>query len=250
MGYLLHAHGFVALSAMRGDDGLELLRRSHPDLVVCDIQLPGLDGYAIAKTVKADSALQRIPLMAVTALAMVGDREKVLAAGFDDYVTKPIDPQSFMSHVQSLLGASLARRAEAEATQTTLSVLAQPRGTLLVVDDSAVNRELKRSIFEPHGYRVITAATVAEGLKLTVEHHPSAIITDIGLPDGNGLELLQAIKADPGVSAIPVLMITSTHAEAAVSNAAMSLGASRFLIRPLDPERVLSEVEAVIAHPG
>lgn len=249
MAYLLSAHGFSTLTAGRGDDGIDLLQAMHPDLVICDIDLPGLDGYAIAGAAKSDAELRNIPLMAVTALAMVGDREKVLAAGFDKYVTKPIDPQTFVSHIESLLGRSAAALAAPQPAAAISSPRPPVRGTLLVVDDSAVNRELKRSIFEPHGYRVMTAATVAAGLQLAREYRPSAILTDVQLPDGSGLELLRQIKADARMRDIPVIVITATHAEPSVCNASLALGAARFLVRPMDAARVLHEVESVLAQP-
>lgn len=249
MAYLLKAHGFLALTASRGDTGLAALQTHHPDLVICDIDLPGMDGYAIAGAVKSDLELRAIPLMAVTALAMVGDRERVLAAGFDAYVTKPIDPLTFASHIESLLGRSAVTLSVPEATAAIASPRAPSRGTLVVVDDSAINRELKRSIFEPHGYRVITAATVAEGLQMVYEYQPSAVLTDVQLPDGSGLDLLRVIKADGRLRDIPVVVITSTHAETAVRNASLALGAACFLVRPMDAARVLSEVETVLALP-
>lgn len=248
MAYLLRAHGFSALTASRGDEGVALLQATHPDLVICDIDLPGMDGYAIVGAVKSDPQLRTIPMMAVTALAMVGDREKVLAAGFDVYVTKPIDPHTFASHIESLLGGSAATLSVPQATAAVSSPSPPSRGILLVVDDCAVNRELKRSIFEPHGYRVMTAETVAAGLQLAHEYRPSAILTDVELPDGSGLDLLRVIKADARLRDIPVVVITSTHAEPAICNKSFALGAARFLVRPMDAARVLSEVESVLAQ--
>ena len=73
-----------------GLDALAGLRASRPDLVLLDISLPGMDGTEILVRIRADSALRSLPVIALTAHAMTGDREKYLAAGFDDYVTKPI----------------------------------------------------------------------------------------------------------------------------------------------------------------
>jgi two-component system, cell cycle response regulator len=107
MSYLLTTHGYVTTTAARGDDGLAAVRNHPPDLVICDIQLPGLDGYAVAANLKADEQLRSVPLVAVTALAMVGDRERVLAAGFDAYVSKPIDPSTFIAQIEPLLKPEL-----------------------------------------------------------------------------------------------------------------------------------------------
>src|SRR6266851_9520105 len=145
--YLLKAFGHTPLSARDGLEGIEIARREHPDLILCDIQLPGADGVEVCRQLKKDPALQDIPLVAVTAYAMVGDREKLLAEGFNGYLSKPINPQTFIDQVRPYLppdkfeptvSASTADRAPVEVTQ----------GTLLVVDNSPVNIKLSRSILE------------------------------------------------------------------------------------------------------
>ncbi|MGI5837575.1 MAG: response regulator [Chloroflexota bacterium] len=107
MVYLLKAFGYVPLSAQNGEDGLEATRREQPDLILCDIHLPKIDGYAIARAVKQHADLRSIPLVAVTAYAMVGDRDRTLAAGFDGYITKPIIPESFIRDVEAYLHSRL-----------------------------------------------------------------------------------------------------------------------------------------------
>lgn len=249
MTYLLSAHGYAALTASRGDEGLARAKQERPQLVVCDIQLPGIDGYEIARALKADESLRAIPLVAVTALAMVGDRNKVLAAGFDAYVSKPIDPATFVSQIEPLLGAGYrsvprvvppARPAQAATLQL--------RATILVVDDSLVNVELKRSILEPLGYRIVTADTVADGLHLARREMPALIICDVGLPGASGLQFLSTAKIDPWLERIPVIIMTSTHPEPRMRQTALSLGAARFLVRPLEPEQVVAEIEACLAE--
>lgn len=103
MMYLLQAFGHTALEAMDGETGLELIRRESPELVLCDIHLPGMDGFGVARQLKSHPALKTIPLVAVTALAMVGDRDRILSAGFDGYITKPITPETFVGQVEGFL---------------------------------------------------------------------------------------------------------------------------------------------------
>ncbi len=110
MEYLLTAHGYTVLTARDGEEGLEAARRERPDLILCDIQLPGIDGYEVARRIKASSALRDIPLVAVTAFAMVGDRDKVLAAEFDGYLSKPIAPETFVQQVENFLRPELRSR--------------------------------------------------------------------------------------------------------------------------------------------
>jgi CheY-like chemotaxis protein len=106
--YLLNAAGHELLTATDGEIGLVVAARERPDLVLCDVRLPGRDGYAVARAMKSDAALRAIPLVAVTALAMHGDREKALAAGFDHYLTKPLDPMTFATQIASYLAGTTA----------------------------------------------------------------------------------------------------------------------------------------------
>jgi CheY-like chemotaxis protein len=103
MVYLLKAFGHVALSAHDGLEGIEAARLEHPDLILCDIQLPGADGVEVCHQLKKDPALRGIPLVATTSYAMVGDREKLLGEGFNGYMSKPITPQTFIDQMAPYL---------------------------------------------------------------------------------------------------------------------------------------------------
>jgi len=112
MTYLLRAFGYEPLSATDGVEGLRIAEEEHPDLVICDIQLPKLDGYGVARALKAAAPLGEARIIAVTASAMVGDRERVLAAGFDGYIAKPITPETFVRDAETFLPDALrAKRA-------------------------------------------------------------------------------------------------------------------------------------------
>ena len=106
MTYLLNAFGHTTVAARDGEEGLEAAATSRADLILCDLSLPRLDGYAVARRLKADPALRGTPLIAVTASAMVGDRDKVIAAGFDGYISKPITPETFVGEVERFLQRS------------------------------------------------------------------------------------------------------------------------------------------------
>lgn len=103
--YLLRAFGYEVFCETDGLSGLENARTTKYDLILADVLMPGLDGYEFARRFKSDSAAASTPLIAVTALAMSGDREKIIAAGFDGYIAKPIDPQKFQEQVESFLAA-------------------------------------------------------------------------------------------------------------------------------------------------
>jgi CheY-like chemotaxis protein len=98
--YLLKAFGHTASAARDGEEGVAVAIATQPDLILCDIALPKLDGFGVARRLKADERMRHIPLVAVTASAMVGDRDKVLATGFDGYIAKPIAPETFVQDVE------------------------------------------------------------------------------------------------------------------------------------------------------
>lgn len=103
MRYLLAAAGHELIVAIDGLEGLGMLQRDPPDLILCDVQLPGIDGFELLRRVRADERLRALPMIAVTSLAMVGDRDKALEAGFDGYLSKPIDPMTFSATVVEFL---------------------------------------------------------------------------------------------------------------------------------------------------
>lgn len=107
--YLLQAAGYETLQATDGGEAIDLALAERPDLVICDMQLPEVSGYEVAKRLKGDPELRKVPLIAVTAFSMVGDRDKVLAAGFDGYFSKPIEPELFIAQMENFLPPALRR---------------------------------------------------------------------------------------------------------------------------------------------
>ncbi len=101
--FLLQQRGHEIIAAVSGPMGLELAAKNRPDLILLDIQLPGMDGHAVARAIKSDPLLKHIPVIAVTSYAMVGDREKCFAAGAEGYIEKPINPDSFVAEVERFL---------------------------------------------------------------------------------------------------------------------------------------------------
>ena len=103
MTYLLKAFGHKPVAARDGAEGLRAARLQTPALILCDLHLPTVDGYEVVRSVKDDAVLRAIPIIAVTASAMPGDRDRVVAAGFDGYISKPIVPETFVSQVEAFL---------------------------------------------------------------------------------------------------------------------------------------------------
>jgi CheY-like chemotaxis protein len=101
--FLLEQHGYEVVCAFDGPSGIELVKTVKPALILLDIQLPLMDGYAVARALRDNPDLRDIPIIAVTSYAMVGDREKSLAAGCNGYLEKPINPDSFVTEIERFL---------------------------------------------------------------------------------------------------------------------------------------------------
>ena len=100
---LMASAGYQVIEAVRGDQGVTLAEQCNPDLILMDIQLPGLDGYEATRRIKANPKLSRIPIIVVTSYALSGDEEKARAAGCDAYLAKPFDAMKFLAVVRQYL---------------------------------------------------------------------------------------------------------------------------------------------------
>jgi len=103
MDFILTKKGYAVVKAETGEKGVELAGREKPDLILMDIQLPGIDGYETTRRIRASGSAGKVPIIAITSYAMTGDREKVLAAGCSGYIEKPIDPEKFVPEVEKHL---------------------------------------------------------------------------------------------------------------------------------------------------
>lgn len=260
MTYMLQAWQHEALQAADGVSGLALARRERPDLILCDLLMPGMDGHAVAKALRADPLLKRIPLLAVTALARDTDRDAALASGFDAVFTKPIDPPHFMAGVQPFLpgppqppvNAPPARSAPVfPAIPAELRAPLSPC-VLLTVDDGPINVAYKRDLFEPAGYSVLAADSVSEALAVLAREPVDVVISDVVMGEGGGFELLRQLKAHPGWRHLPFLFLTSSARDEASRERGLALGADGFLLRPLDAFELLAALRGAVAglRPG
>jgi len=202
MAFLLTAYGHTAASAPDGPRGIAAARAEPPDLVACDVNLPGMNGFEVLAALKAEPSLARVPVLAVTALAMAGDREKVLAAGFDGYISKPIEPDSFVAELEAFLPLaapaapaspdSLARPAPAPGAAPAGSP-AQP--TVLLVDDDPFMLAVLADMLGEEPLRVLSAASGPEALALLEREAVEVILCDQAMPGMNGTEVLAEVAA-------------------------------------------------------
>ena len=250
MTYLLTAQGHTVRTASRGDEAVALAARERPDLVVMDIQLLGpMDGYQTLRQLRAVPELGTVPVVAVTAFAMVGDRDQALAAGFTEHLTKPIDPRSFGASIDQHLPEGLRGRPPAppgkhptELATDRTAARAATRAKVLVVDDQPTNVALLRSILEPHGYRVAEASTVDEAVYAARRDRPDVVLSDVHIRNELGFDLLHRLRATPELASIPFALTTAT---AELREAGLPETRVEIINRPIEPDQLLAQVAAL-----
>ena len=105
--FILEKNAHSVIPARDGKEGIELAEKHRPDLILLDVQLPVMDGYEVAAELRRNTTLALTPIVAVTSYAMAGDKERILAAGCNGYIEKPINPESFLQEVIAYLNTDL-----------------------------------------------------------------------------------------------------------------------------------------------
>jgi two-component system, cell cycle response regulator len=244
LGYLLRAFGHAAVLSLDGPSALREADAEVPDLVLCDIQMPQMDGFEVLRSMRRDKRLAATPIIGVTALAMVGDREKILAAGFDGYLAKPITPETFVTDIEKYLSSPPPSRATLQPSalvpeRPAAAPLSKRVGFALVVDDIPANLELMTHLFSSLGVEVRVASSVREALLVARAARPQVIISDMHMPGSDGLALLQQVRSDSSLKDLPFVIVSSSGASVEEERRAIALGVDGVLLRPLDAEEML-----------
>jgi two-component system, cell cycle response regulator len=280
---LLEAQGFAVLTASDGEAGISTAQRAQPDLILCDTQMPNLDGFAVARCLKQERATQHIPLVALTALEMIGDRHAMIYQLFDASLPKPVEPAKLVHQIQFVLdrGARLPRPAplprppsvplhrqvwptppaQSGAARTAGSApvaAGQPSSTpvvdeaaghsprILMIDDSGVNIDLFARCMEIEGYETIPCMKSEDAEDLARKYRPDLVVCDIMMPHRDGFAVLVAFKSHPELRKIPFAIITSSLWPERDREIVSRLGACKFIHRPIDPPLLTAEIAELL----
>jgi two-component system cell cycle response regulator len=242
MAMLLEQAGHTVTSAGDGADGLRLALDSRPDLVISDLRLPALDGYAVAHALKAAPGCARMPLVAVSALLHEGDRERVRAAGFDGYLCKPIEPASFVAEVEAFLPAVPAAGDDGGDAQPGLP-------TLLVVDDDAFMREVLVDALEGEPWRILSAGSAEEALALLERQPVEVVLSDQSMPGMQGTDLMARVSRDHPHTVRLILSGLSGPPELEAIDRACAAGlVDRHLVKPWAAGALREDLRAAFAR--
>ena len=230
MRQILTYHGHEVLEAENGATGLAMAREHMPDLILLDLQMPVMGGFAVIKELRVSPALRHLKVIAVTSFAMKGDREKALDAGFDEYVTKPIDTRKFSETVKNFLPD------EGPAIK---------KPVVLCIDDEPANLKLLENILVPRGYEVISAADGPAGLLQLKSRSIDLVLLDLMMPGMDGLQVSRNIKDDKKYTNIPIVILTAyTGVESYIESLNDEVFA--YLHKPFKTEELVKIVHAAL----
>ena len=192
VGVHLSAAGLRPVTVRTGEEGLAAIRALRPTAVVLDIHLPGMDGWDVLSAIKADPQLAPTPVVVVSVLP---ERGRGFALGAADYLVKPVSKEGLLGAVWRAVAERLDRNGE--------------RRDVVVIDDDPTALELVRATLEPRGWTVTTCTGGAEALSVIREVNPSIVLVDLLMPDVDGFEVVDAMRADPRTAATPVVVLTA-----------------------------------------
>lgn len=227
------------LEASDAESAIELARRHLPDLILMDVQLPGMDGLEATRIIRNDPDTAHIPVIALTSYAMQGDDTKAKAAGCCDYITKPIDTKKFLESINQYLRLEPASKPSCKVRHAEYS----PR--ILVVDDEPLNVKLLTAKLASQNYETIKAYSGEQALEAVQRTAPDLILLDVMMPGIDGYEVTRRLKSSSETQKIPIILITALNGKEDKKKA-LELGADEFLNKPVNTEELRTRVASLI----
>ena len=257
---ILQDAGYAVFSASGGEEALALTNAERPDLIILDLMMPGLSGFEVCARVKTDPQTGGTPVLFVTALNQIADKERALAAGGDDFLTKPLQYAELLARVEALLKvrhlnrdldralaylSELEQARHAAQSEQTAARSGPPIGApvLLVVDDEPLVRHLLCDMLHEAGYATHAAESGPQAVEIAGKEVIDVVLLDLMMPGMSGLEVLA--KLGERIPNSPVIIVTaSPTSENAI--AALRLGAFDFVVKGFTRDTLLSTVARAV----
>jgi len=226
----LEVYGAHVIQAEDGEQGWEMALSHDVDLIISDIEMPKLDGFELCQRLKANDRTRTIPVVILSSLDTDKDIEKGFMVGAAAYISKSEAHLHLIEVIKKVLKRFRFFHSRC----------------ILVVDDSALIRKMVSRSLEEAGFQVMTAENGQQGLARIKERKPDLIISDIKMPEMDGVEFCKKTHADPELAVIP-FVIMSTNSERGIMRRLYDLGASSYLVKPFNMEQLVITVERLLS---
>jgi len=222
--------GAVITQAEDGESAMNIAKSKKFDLIITDVEMPVIDGFQLCSMLKEDTHTRTVPVIILSSLDSDRDVDRGFQAGATAYVSKAEAKNLLKNTVQNVLKKS---------------VFHQDR-LILVVDDSDIIRNLTKEELEKAGFQVITANSGKQALKHIAKRMPDLILSDINMPEMDGVEFCKSVKKDPNLSVIPFIFMSSND-DRSIMRRMLQLGASAYLVKPFNLEQMVITVEKLLS---
>jgi len=237
---LLGLGKLYVLEAGDAEVGIQMAKIHLPDLILMDIQLPGIDGLQATRLIKEDPTLAHIPVIALTSHAMRGDDQRAKDAGCDGYITKPINTRTFLDDLFTYIKPKFNQN-RLDATEQVVTY--KPR--ILIVDDEPVNVKLMGAILSTEQFDIISAFNGKTALELVNTQKVDLVLLDIMMPEIDGYEVTKEIKRNIQTKDIPVILVTALHGKEDKMRG-LQAGADEFLTKPVNKVEIIARVKSML----
>jgi DNA-binding response OmpR family regulator len=254
--------------------GVDLVRKEQPDLILCDIAMPQMDGFAVVRALQSDAATRRVPVVFLTARHEFTDRVRAFRFGVVDYITKPVTSETLLSRVDGILGGLDGRPGILKGDAPILleevgrdgptghedivlhdpsppgddlplpdfSEISQPLREIVIADDNAAFRSTLAGVFERCGFQVREAADGMEAVRRVLEKPPSLLLVDVRMPVLDGFEVCRRLRNYALTRHLPIVFL-SAFDEFEERAAGLEAGANEFLSKQTSLREMLLRVQ-------
>lgn len=251
--------GLDVLTATSGEEALRIVAKATPDLILLDLMMPDMNGHDLLRELKSNKETSDIPVVVITALDQVEEKERAIQGGADDFLAKPIARSELLIRVRTFLKVKHLRQElertllylhELEAalhagasSQEKADPMRPPLATILIVEDELMERAIYADLLREHGYKVLSVPTGAQALELLQVKPVDVLMVDLVLPGVSGLDLIERVKTVTPET--PVIVVTG-HPSSHNVIAALKLGAFDFIVKGFKPEVMLHSVKRAL----
>jgi len=251
----LSAEYFDVLTASSGQEALDICARERIDVVLLDVMMPGMDGFAACRRLKSDPRTHHIPVVLVTALDQFSDKVRGLEGGADDFLTKPVDEIALITRVKNLarlktltdemlMRALTGRQMGINEDAALLKALSEEGGRILLVDDDA--RAVSRMVsWLSAVHSVATASTPEAALRELANEEFDLMIVSLSLANADALRLCSQTRSMDATRHLPIILLVEPGNEARLLRG-LDMGINDYIMRPIDENELLARVKTQV----
>ncbi|HEX5733127.1 MAG TPA: response regulator [Blastocatellia bacterium] len=254
LGLLLTSSGHEIIEASDGREAVEKAVSDQPDLILMDMSMPVLSGWDATKKLKANPKTSHIPVIALTAHALKGDKERAWQAGCDGFITKPIDNELLEHTIEQILSPEQNSEEQTGMAPEQIAVQETPRRStdkllnihnqhILIIDADHDTADYISGELRSRGYRTSVAEQREQALSLMETDPVDLVICEIEVPDTTGYEITEQIKENSQIQFTPIILVTEGEID---WERALKAGADDFLAKPINPSKLLVRVRSLV----